>query len=76
MRANITNESELFKALEAKLGKDIDCIRQGQDEDHIYFKDGSSTYAIFEAVFGKTLSVVVTLLNDDFDFIDKITIDC
>lgn len=71
MKATITNNSQIVKALEAKLNKDILRVCEGVDEDRIYFEDGTSAYCIVEIIFDANIKVCVTLLNEDFDFVDK-----
>ena len=75
MRTNITTNSEIVKALEAKLNKDIQSVCEGVDEDRIYFADGTSAYAIFEFTFDKEIQISVTLLTDAFDVADKFIIN-
>lgn len=71
MKATITNNSQIVKALEAKLNKDILRVCEGVDEDRIYFADDTSAYCIVEIIFDADIKVCVTLLNEDFDFVDK-----
>ena len=75
MRANINNNSTLFKAIEAKLNKSIASICWGIDEDRIYFVDGTFTYCIIELTFDEAIQAEVTILDDNFDVVDKLIIN-
>lgn len=75
MKATITNNSQIVKALEAKLNKDILRVCEGVDEDRIYFADGTSAYCIVEIIFDTEIKVCVTLLNENFDFVDRVEFD-
>ncbi len=72
MKATITNNSQIVKALEAKLKKDILRVCEGVDEDRIYFADGTSTFCIIELTFDETIHAEVKILDDNFDVVDKL----
>ena len=74
MRGIITNDSELFKALEKALDKKISYIAEGEDEDSIKFDDGTSSFCIIKVIFDKQLEVKITILNEDFDPVQEINL--
>lgn len=74
MKANISNNSKIVKILEEKFNKTIVAVSEGVDEDCIYFADDTSVSCIIEFTFDKEIQVCVTLLNENFEFVDKIEI--
>jgi DeoR/GlpR family transcriptional regulator of sugar metabolism len=64
MKAIIKDNSRIIKVLESKLNKDIHSIRESEDEDCIYFADGTSTYCIIEFIFDDEIQVQVTILDN------------
>lgn len=74
MTGIITENSELFKALEKALDKKISYITEGEDEDTIKFEDGTSSFCIIKVIFDKQLEVKMTILNEDFDPVQEINL--
>lgn len=75
MKAIIKNQ-QILNAVENKCGKQVAYIQDGMDEDIIYFTDGSQAHCFVNIDFNTKLTVEITFLNDNWEVVDILKMEC